>query len=77
VVKNPPANMGDTGSIPGLGRSLGKRKWQPNPECLPEKSFGERNLAKELDMTQQLNNSGEFRVIKLLITTNVKHAKLL
>ena len=23
VVKNPPANAGDTGSIPGLGRSLG------------------------------------------------------
>jgi len=24
VVKNPPANAGDTGSIPGLGRSPGK-----------------------------------------------------
>ena len=26
VVKNPPANAGDTGSIPGLGRSPGERK---------------------------------------------------
>ena len=25
VVKNPPANAGDTGSIPGLGRSLRSR----------------------------------------------------
>ena len=25
VVKNPPANAGDTGSIPGLERSPGKR----------------------------------------------------
>jgi len=24
VVKNPPANAGDEGSIPGLGRSLGE-----------------------------------------------------
>ena len=25
MVKNPPANAGDTGSIPGLGRSPGER----------------------------------------------------
>ena len=25
VVKNPPANAGDTGSIPGLGRSPGEK----------------------------------------------------
>ena len=24
MIKNPPANAGDTGSIPGLGRSLGE-----------------------------------------------------
>ena len=24
MIKNPPANTGDTGSIPGLGRSRGK-----------------------------------------------------
>ena len=24
MIKNPPANVGDVGSIPGLGRSLGK-----------------------------------------------------
>ena len=29
VVKNPPANAGDTGSIPGLGRSHMPRKTKP------------------------------------------------
>ena len=29
VVKNQPANAGDVGSIPGLGRSSGERKGNP------------------------------------------------
>ena len=29
VVKNPPANAGDTGSIPGSGRSLGEGNGNP------------------------------------------------
>ena len=29
VVKNPPANAGDKGSIPGLGRSPGERNGNP------------------------------------------------
>ena len=29
VVKNPPANAGDVGSIPGLGRSPGERNGKP------------------------------------------------
>ena len=33
VVKNLPANAGDSGSISGSGRSPGK-KWQPTPFCL-------------------------------------------
>ena len=33
--KNPPANAGGTGSIPGSGRSLGKRNGNPFPySCL-------------------------------------------
>ena len=32
VVKNPPANAGDTGSIPGLGRAPGEGNG--NPLCL-------------------------------------------
>ena len=57
VVKNPPANAGDVGLIPGSGRSP-ERKWQPTPVCLPGKFHGQRSLAgyspwacKESDMT--------------------------
>ena len=41
AVKNPPANAGDTGdtgSVPGWGRSSGERPWQPTPAFLPGKS---------------------------------------
>ena len=56
VVKNPPANAGDTGdvgSIPGLGRFPGVEKF------LPEKSHEQRSLSdcspwdhKELGTTE-------------------------
>jgi len=45
VVKNPPANAGDVGSIPGLGRFPWRRNWQPIPVFLPGKSHGQRSLA--------------------------------
>ena len=55
-------NAGDLGSIPGLGRSPGRRKWQPTPVFLPGKSHGRRNLVgyspwgrKELDTTERLH----------------------
>ena len=43
AVKNPPANAGDAGSIPGWGRSW-RRKWEPTPVFLSEKSQGQRSL---------------------------------
>ena len=39
MVKNPPANTGDVGLIPGSGRSL-----QPTPVLLAGKSHEQRNL---------------------------------
>ena len=42
VVKNPPANAGDTGWSPGLGRSPGIGNGNP---FLPEKFRGQRRLA--------------------------------
>ena len=44
VVKNPPASAKDLGLIPGLGRFLLRREWQPSPVFLPEKSNGQRRL---------------------------------
>ena len=48
VIKNLPANAGDKkdgGSNSGLGRSLGKGKWQPTSVFLFGKSHGWRSLA--------------------------------
>ena len=54
--KNLPAEVGEMGKIPGLGRFPWRRKWQPSLVLLLGKSHGERNLAgyslrgdKELD----------------------------
>ena len=44
LVKNPPANSGNAGSIPGSGRSPCRRKWQLTPVFLPGKSHGQRSL---------------------------------
>ena len=60
--KTSACNVGDPGSIPGFGRSLWRRKWQPTPVPLPGKSHGERSLVgcspwgpKELDTTEWLH----------------------
>ena len=40
MVKNPPANANDMGSIPGSERLPWRRKWQPAPAFLPGKCHG-------------------------------------
>jgi len=46
VVKNPPANVGDTGDFdPWVGKIPWSRKWQPTPIFLPGKSHRQRSLA--------------------------------
>ena len=49
-------DVGELGSIPGLGRSPWRRKWQPTPVFLPGESHEQRSLRvyspqdhKELD----------------------------
>ena len=61
TVKNPPANAGDQDSIPGLGKSPWRRKWQPTPVFVPRESNGQRSLVgyspwgyKESDTTEHL-----------------------
>ena len=58
VVKNPPASAGDTGSIPGLGRSLGKGNGNPlqysylrNPMDGGDWRAAVHGVAKALDTT--------------------------
>ena len=45
LVKNPPANAGDTGSIPGSGRSPLKEGMATHSIFLPGESHGQRSLA--------------------------------
>ena len=59
VVKNPLANVGDTGSIPESGRFPWRRKWQPTTVFLPGKFHRQQSLAgnspwghKKSDMTK-------------------------
>ena len=48
MVKNLPANAGDTGdggSIPGSGRSGEAHSMQPTPVFLPGETHGQRSMA--------------------------------
>ena len=64
MVKNPPANAGDSGSIPGSGRSPGGGHGNPLQYSCLENPHGQRSLAgyspwghKELDMTEHARTS--------------------
>ena len=59
MVMNPPANAGDVGLIPLVGKIPWRRKWQPTEVFLPGKSQGQSSLVcyspwvcKESDTTQ-------------------------
>ena len=59
MVKNPPANAGDSGSIPGSGRSPGEGNGGPLQYSCLEDPHGQRSLVgyspsghKESDMTE-------------------------
>ena len=64
MVNNPPADAGDAGSIPGLGRSPGERNGNP-PQYCPLGNPMDRGawqatvheVEEELDTTQRLNNN--------------------
>jgi len=63
VVKNPPANAGGAGSIPGSGRSPGGGNGNPleysclgNPMDRGGWQATVHGVAKESDTTQRLNN---------------------
>ena len=45
MVKNPPANAGDMGSMDAWAEKIPwRRKWQPTPVLLSVESHGERSL---------------------------------
>jgi len=62
--KESACNVEDPGSIPGLGKILWRRNWQPTPVFLPEKFHGQRSLVgyspwgcKESDTTERITLS--------------------
>ena len=62
-------NVGDLGSIPGSGRSPGRRVWQPTLVRLPGEFYGQRRLAgyspwgyKKLGMSEKLTHNEGFTV---------------
>ena len=64
MVKNPPANAGDLGSVPESGRPL-ERNGNPLQCSCPGKCRGQRSLGgyspwvhQELDTTRGVNNKG-------------------
>ena len=62
VVKNLPANVGDMGSIPGLGRSPGKGNGHPLQNSFLENSMNRGDWwatilgSQESDMTERLTH---------------------
>ena len=44
AIKNLVCQVGDSGSIPKVGKIPWRRKWQPTPVFLPGKSHGQRSL---------------------------------
>ena len=60
VITNPPANAGDSGSIPGLGRTPGEGNGNPlqysclgNPQDRGARQATVYGVTKEMDMTYQ------------------------
>ena len=71
MVKNPPANEGNSSLISGPGRSPRRRDWLPTPVFLPGEFHGQRSPEgyspwhhKESDTTKLLNTRA-YRVAEL------------
>ena len=79
MVKNPPANAGDTrdtGSIPGSGRFPWRRKWQPIPVFLFGKSHGQRSLEGMVLGVANLDTTEHTHTHLLLIMVIFKYLNL-
>ena len=74
MVKNLPANAGDEGSVPGLGRSPEEGRGNPLQYSCLENPHGQRSLAgcslrghQEWDTAEQLNNNNNNKDTHLVI----------
>ena len=76
MVKNPPANAEDMGSV----KIPWRREWQPTPVFLAGESHGQRSLAgyspwgpKQSDMTERLNSSKVCNAIVSVLISPAPH----
>ena len=69
VVKNPPANVGDMGSIPGLGISPGGGNGNPFRYSCLENSHGQRSLAGIVHGVQRLGHDLETKQQGTVLST--------
>ena len=53
VIKNPPANVGDPGSVPGLGGSPRGGNGNPTPIFLPGEFHRQRSYSSWVEKSQQ------------------------
>ena len=81
AVKNLPANVRDTVSTPGLGRSPGKTNgtplqysWLENPMDRGVCRATVYGVCKEPDMTEQLDNNMAFKGRKSKIVRNIQES---
>ena len=81
MVKNPPASIGDMGSIRGLvGKIPWKKKWQPTSVFLTRESHGQRSLEdysprghKESDTTEHIHTSHTTLSVQWHTTRSIGH----
>ena len=66
MVKNPPANAGDSDLISESRRLPRRRAWQPTPVFLPGKFPGQRSLVSRLQSMglQELDTSEQLKKIR-------------
>ena len=82
AVKNPPANDGEVGSIPGSGRSAGEGNGNPlqysrlgNPIVKGAWLATIHGLTKELDMTERQNNNNNKMHIRVSVKAHTEKKK--
>ena len=68
MVENPPANVGDAGSIPGLERFPRGGKWLPTPVFLPGESHGQRGPGLQSMGLQGFGHDSIHKDIGMLVT---------
>ena len=78
MVKNSPANAGDTGdtgSIPRVGKIPWRRAWQPTPLFLPGESYGQRSLAGHSPKSRKKSDRTEHTQLihNIVLVLGVQH----